>query len=97
MLEQIAKEQSDLVRIVKVDVRDQRQWAQDEMITAVPTLKFYHGGVQRNIMRGGAPKERIVAMVEASKSYSGGEVEGAQKSSIEQIGDDWLPSGVTRE
>ena len=44
MLEQLAKDNAKKVRIVKVNANQNREWAQEENISGVPTVQFYRKG-----------------------------------------------------
>ncbi|MBT7960273.1 MAG: thioredoxin, partial [Akkermansiaceae bacterium] len=44
MLERLAKKNADKVRIVKVDISEQQEWAVEQNVTGVPTFQIYGGG-----------------------------------------------------
>jgi thioredoxin 1 len=67
VLDEIAKEQGDAIRIVKVDV-DQNQTIADRFgVRNVPTLLFFKGGEVRDQVVGVTSKADLVSRLNALK------------------------------
>lgn len=65
VLDEIAKENGDRVRIVKVNIDDEPALMQRFGIRGVPTLLFFHGGEQRDQIVGMAAKKAIIEKLDA--------------------------------
>lgn len=65
LLDQIARENGDRFRIVKVNVDDDPALMQRFNVRAVPTLLLFSGGEVRDQLVGAAPKQAIVEKLEA--------------------------------
>jgi thioredoxin 1 len=64
-LEEIATEQSDSLRIVKVNVDENQQTAAQFGILAIPTLLLFRNGAEAKRIQGALPKKRLEAELEA--------------------------------
>ena len=62
-LEKLDAERDDL-RVVKVDVDEQREIAQRYAILSMPTFVLVHGGQEVTRFSGAAPKARLLAQIE---------------------------------
>jgi thioredoxin 1 len=67
ILEEIAKERPDL-KIVKVDVDQAPQLAQQHRIMSVPTLMLYHGGKAVGTWVGLRPKPMLLSEIDGALS-----------------------------
>lgn len=104
MLERLAKDNADKVRIVKVDVSKHQEWAVEEKVRGIPTFQIYRNGSRVDQFAGAYPEKYMqkkidrFAMVTVSSSDSKGEGEQpAAEPAIKPMPKDWLPPGVTRE
>ncbi len=104
MLERLAKKNADKVRIVKVDVSEHREWAQQQNVRGIPTFQIYSAGNKLEQFAGGYPEEYIQKKIdrhaEAVASTEGVKVEGGEAAPVQAIKPmpkDWLPPGVTRK
>jgi thioredoxin len=70
LLDEIAKENGDRFRIVKVNVDDDPALMQRFNVRAVPTLLLFNGGELRDQLVGAAPKKAIVEKLEALAANS---------------------------
>jgi thioredoxin 1 len=64
VLEEIALEQADRLKIVKVDVEKSPQLAARYGVSAMPTLIYFVNGEVRQQTRGAAPKKMILKTLE---------------------------------
>jgi len=64
LLDEIAKELPTKVKIVKVNVDEEQQLAQQYGIYNIPTLLFFKGGQVADQVVGAVPKEQIVKVIE---------------------------------
>ncbi|WP_281356472.1 thioredoxin [Amycolatopsis anabasis] len=60
VLEEIATELADVLRVVKVDVDTETATARAAQVLAMPTLHVYVGGELVKTMTGAAPKARLL-------------------------------------
>ena len=60
-LEEIADEQADSLRIVKVNVDENQQTAAQFGILAIPTLLLFRNGAEAKRIQGALPKKRLEA------------------------------------
>jgi thioredoxin 1 len=60
-LEEIADEQAESLRIVKVNVDDNQQTAAQFGILAIPTLLLFRNGAEAKRIQGALPKKRLEA------------------------------------
>ena len=60
VLDEIARENEGRIRVVKVNIDDDPALMQRFNVRAVPTLLFFHGGVLKDQLVGGAPKKAIL-------------------------------------
>jgi thioredoxin 1 len=65
LLDEVAKELPDKVKIVKVDVDHEQQLAQQYGIYNIPTLLFFKGGTVREQVVGTAAKKILVEKINA--------------------------------
>jgi thioredoxin 1 len=63
LLEEIAREMPDKVKIVKVNVEQEQDLAQKFGIYNIPTLLFFKGGAVKEQMVGTAPKKVLVEKI----------------------------------
>lgn len=107
MLEKLAKENADKVRIVKVDVSAHPDWARQEQIRGVPTFQFYLSGTKVEQFAGAPPEHILKGKIDhhASKVLVGDQAtaagaeggEPAAEPAIRPMPKEWLPPGVTRQ
>lgn len=64
MLEEIAQEMGDKVRIAKVDVDSNQAIAQKYGIMSIPSLLFFNKGEKVDQMVGAVPKAQLVEKIE---------------------------------
>jgi thioredoxin 1 len=64
-LEEIADEQVDSLRIVKVNVDENQQTAAQFGILAIPTLLLFRNGAEAKRIQGALPKKRLEAELES--------------------------------
>jgi thioredoxin 1 len=64
VLDEIAKENGDRVRVVKVNVDDDPALQQRFNVRGVPSLLFFNGGELRDQIVGVAPKKMILEKLE---------------------------------
>ncbi|MGD0433076.1 MAG: thioredoxin [Acetobacteraceae bacterium] len=65
LLDEVAKELPDKVKIVKVNVDQEQQLAQQYGIYNIPTLLFFKGGTVREQVVGTAAKKVLVEKINA--------------------------------
>ena len=63
LLDEVAKEMPDKVKIVKVNVDQEQQLAQQYGIYNIPTLLFFKGGAVREQVVGTAAKKILVEKI----------------------------------
>ena len=61
IVEQIAKERADEIKVLKLDVDENSEVAAEHGIRSVPTLVLFSCGVERERAVGAAPKPRLGA------------------------------------
>lgn len=71
VLEQIAKEQKGIVKVVKVNVQLEAQLASQFQVRGVPTLILYYRGKKINQLAGALSKQQLENWIEASVLDSG--------------------------
>lgn len=59
-LEEIANEHADAVKIVKINVDDNREWASKFGVMSIPTIMLFKDGQMAGQIIGAVPKEEIV-------------------------------------
>jgi thioredoxin 1 len=64
-LEEIADEQADSLRIVKVNVDENQQTAAQFGILAIPTLLLFRDGAEAKRIQGALPKKRLEAELQS--------------------------------
>lgn len=64
LLEEIAGEQDGAVKIVKVNVDENQELAEEYGINAIPTLLLFHEGEHKDTLNGVLPKEAILQKIE---------------------------------
>ncbi|NGP05851.1 thioredoxin [Rhodococcus sp. 14C212] len=68
VLDEVAAEMGDAVRVVKLNIEEQSATAAAKGIISVPTLHIYRGGELVSSMIGAKPKTEILAALEAAVS-----------------------------
>ena len=66
VLEEIAKEMGDKVKIVKMDIDSNPNTARDYRVMSVPTLTVFKGGQPVSSVAGARPKSDLVKLVESA-------------------------------
>jgi thioredoxin 1 len=66
VLEEIAKEMGDKVKIVKVDIDANPNTARDYQVLSVPTLTVFKGGQPVQSVAGARPKGDLVRLIESA-------------------------------
>ena len=64
-LEEIADEQADSLRIVKVNVDENQQTAAQFGILAIPTMVLFRNGAEAKRIQGALPKKRLEAELQS--------------------------------
>ena len=64
VLEEIANERPDDLRIVKVNIDENQQTAMNFQILAIPTMVLFRNGVEAKRIQGAMPKKRLEAELE---------------------------------
>lgn len=65
LLEEIAQEMPDKVKIAKVDVEQEQQLAQKFAVYSIPTLLFFKGGAVKETVVGAVGKKLLVDKINA--------------------------------
>ncbi|OLL19241.1 MULTISPECIES: thioredoxin [unclassified Rhodococcus (in: high G+C Gram-positive bacteria)] len=68
VLDEVAAEMGEAVRVVKLNIEEQSATAAAKGIISVPTLHIYRGGELVSSMIGAKPKTEILAALEAAVS-----------------------------
>jgi thioredoxin 1 len=66
VLEEIAKEMGDKVKIVKLDIDANPNTARDYQVLSVPTLTVFKGGQPVHSVAGARPKGDLVRLIESA-------------------------------
>jgi thioredoxin 1 len=66
VLEEIAKEMGDKVKIVKLDIDANPNTARDYQVLSVPTLTVFKGGQPVQSVAGARPKGDLVRLIESA-------------------------------
>jgi len=66
VLEEIAREMGDKVKIVKLDIDANPNVARDYRIMSVPTLTIFKGGTPVQSVAGARPKSDLVKLIESA-------------------------------
>src|SRR3954447_24500844 len=64
VLEEIAAERGDELRIVKLNIDENQQIAMDYQILAIPTMVLFRNGQEAARIQGAMPKKRLEAQLE---------------------------------
>ena len=64
VLEEIADERADELRIVKLNIDENQQTAMQHQIPAIPTMVLFRGGQEAARIQGAMPKKRLEAQLE---------------------------------
>ena len=65
LLDEVARENPDKVKIVKVNVDQEQELAQQYGISSIPTLLFFKGGTVSDQVVGSLPKRALVEKINA--------------------------------
>jgi len=65
-LEEIAGELSDKVKVVKINIDENKETAQKYGIRSIPTMILFKDGQDTEMLTGNLPKEDIVSKINAS-------------------------------
>lgn len=60
ILEEIAAENADKIKIVKLNIDDHQKIAMEQQVTSVPTLQLYVGGSLSKTVMGAKPKPALL-------------------------------------
>lgn len=97
MLERLAADNVKDVKIVKVDVMEEQNWALDENVRTLPDLRFYEFGKEVYRLSGEIDEAEIQKKIDY---YALPEAErlviDAAEPSIKPMPSDWLPPGVSK-
>lgn len=110
MLARLAEENSEKVRIIKVDVSKDGKWAQEENVRGIPAFRLYSGGMLVDQFAGGYSEKQMQAKLDKYATVSKASARSAQKldkdgnpvgappePTVRPMPKNWLPSGVTGE
>jgi thioredoxin 1 len=64
VLEEIADERAEDLRIVKLNIDENQQTAMNYQILAIPTMVLFRGGQEAKRIQGAMPKRRLEAELE---------------------------------
>ena len=64
ILEEIAEERSENLRIVKLNIDENQQTAMNYQILAIPTMVLFRDGQEAHRIQGAMPKRRLEAELE---------------------------------
>jgi len=64
VLEEIAEERSENLRIVKLNIDENQQTAMNYQILAIPTMVLFRNGQEAKRIQGAMPKRRLEAELE---------------------------------
>jgi thioredoxin 1 len=64
VLEEIAAERADELRIVKLNIDENQQTAMQHQILAIPTMVLFRNGQEAARIQGAMPKKRLEAQLE---------------------------------
>jgi thioredoxin 1 len=64
VLEEIANERPDELRVVKVNIDENQQTAMNFQILAIPTMVLFRNGAEAKRIQGAMPKKRLEAELE---------------------------------
>ncbi len=64
VLEEIAEERSENLRVVKVNIDENQQTAMNYQILAIPTMVLFRNGQEAKRIQGAMPKKRLEAELE---------------------------------
>ena len=64
VLEEIAAERADELRIVKLNIDENQQTAMQHQILAIPTMLLFRNGAEAARIQGAMPKKRLEAELE---------------------------------
>ncbi|MEM6910173.1 MAG: thioredoxin [Verrucomicrobiota bacterium] len=65
VLDEIAEEKKDTVKVVKLNVDDNRELAAEYSVRSIPMLLFFKGGEVKDQITGVVPKEEITKRLDA--------------------------------
>lgn len=100
MLERLAEANPKKVRIIKVDVYENSEWAAQQGIRSVPTIQFYRKGAKVYEFSGSYPEHVIQQQIDQHSQSWGGEKDedgNPVQPAIQPMPKKWLPPGVTEE
>ena len=102
MLERLAQNNANKVRILKVDVTEHNEWAAQQKVRGIPTFQIYSGGSLVEQFAGAYPENFLQQKIDKYAINQGGaeagensEVQSAAPKPIQPMPKDWLPPGVT--
>lgn len=110
-MERLAENNKEKVKIIKVDVSKESQWAAREGIQGVPTFQVFSGGQKKKQITGAPPEHQLQKIIDhygiKSKPANADETEGssdtgeqpapAAEPAIKPMPKDWLPPGISRK
>ena len=64
VLEEIADERAEDLRVVKLNIDENQQTAMNYQILAIPTMVLFRGGQEAARIQGAMPKKRLEAQLE---------------------------------
>jgi thioredoxin 1 len=64
VLEEIAEERAEHLRIVKLNIDENQETAMNYQILAIPTMVLFRGGQEAKRIQGAMPKRRLEAELE---------------------------------
>lgn len=64
IVEEVAKEVADRVKVVKINIEENSRVAGELGIRSIPTLKVFKEGKEVNQMVGAGPKQKVLELIE---------------------------------
>lgn len=100
VLEQLAKENEGRIRIIKVDIEQNRAWAADQKVRGIPAFQIYQSGQKVEQFTGGYPKKQLQKKIDlyadGARAQPAAPKPKSTEPAIQPMPKDWLPPGIER-